>query len=248
MKNILFVLFPIVLFSCKKDKSDTTTEVPLIKTISIVQNGSTPFLYTYHHENGRVKEAVSNANNSGYSVRYTADSVIISNYGPSRILTGTSSWKLNSQGYGQRGAFYTISSNTTAYQSYEYNADNRVTKTTTSDNPPNEYYQFFSGNRLDSFKIINNGKVIVRDIIHESATDIPNTIGNANTGTAFLGKDWLLVKKKTRYRYSSSGLLIERIETTFTYENSNNRVSKYSRVDISNTAGTSTESVQYTYY
>gem|GEM_PF-2588389 len=59
---------------------------------------------------------------------------------------------------------------------------------------------------------------------------------------------YFFVKKKTPYRYNSNGLLVETINTIITYETGNNRANKYSREDVSNTNGTSTESVQYTYY
>lgn len=186
-KSLSAVFITLILFSCGKDDTDSpTATVPLIKTITITRNGGTPAVYTYQYENGKVKEAIFNNNNSGYSARYTTDSVILNNYDPSHLPLGTSSWKLNSKGYGERAAFYTISSNSTAYQNYEFNTDNRTTKITNSSLPPDEFYYFFTGNRLDSFKQVNNNKVIVRDIIQEAATDIPNTIGNANTGTAFL--------------------------------------------------------------
>lgn len=235
---------------CSKDDTDPSAEpVSLIKTVTITSGSGTPLTNSYQYENGKVK-TVNYANGNTVNWRHYADSAVQTGVNATGQFLYKAVAVFNAKGYTQTLSQYDVNDNITYQDNNEYNSDNLRVKTTVTTLPYSAVYNYYyTGSRTDSVVYAVNGKPFFRSITTETAADLTNTIGSANYGSPFTGNSTQLMRKFTRYSYNSSGVLLETILYSYTYEtNAKGQITKQTETGVSSISGSTTTVYEFTYY
>jgi hypothetical protein len=214
MQKTLFLLFAVctLAIACKKSKTAPNDE-PVHRVKTITNSGGGVSLYEYDSE-GRISKTTEASGRWEYT--YSSNLATENVYNSTGTLTTTNHHELNANGLVVKTTF--VLPAFPDYSTCTYNSSKMITEEQAHSGATIvKYMYYYTGTRLDSVRLINNGQLTRRQLYEYSDTN--NTVSNQHTGFAMFGRQSpKALRKLTYYYYNASGVLINTQINNYNYE------------------------------
>lgn len=238
----LIALVPLLLPSCKKDKTEKPETIYRVKSVTNISSGVVN-TYEYDPHKRLIRESKS-SNQARTEYSYLSGSIKQDNYNSSGTLDDTRLHELNSDGLAVKTIFSGSYYNTRLFNNTKQLL--KETEYTDAGQPMTASQYYYTGEQLDSMVIRTQANIVLQRNYYEYYADINNTIGFQHYGLdPIYGRQGPKAMKRLKiYVYDFfTGAPVNTLTYDYSYEKDTE-----GRIVKSNYSGTANATLTYTYH